>query len=114
MGETNVKTSSFAAEAAGVLRAFLVIKECATLEDGGDKGQVHHWCDNEGMVKVMSKSTEANKAILRDHKLCRHIFAELLEARVLHGERLGGQGHPLGTGPREPLTRSRTSSVLHD
>ena len=51
-----------AAEAAGVLGAFRVIMECATAE--GVKAQIHHWCDNEGVVKVMSKSTEA-KAILR-------------------------------------------------
>ena len=35
LGETSMKTSSFAAEAAGVLGAFRVIMECATPD--GDK-----------------------------------------------------------------------------
>ena len=72
-----MKDSSFAAEARGW--AFRVIMECSTPDRG--KGQVHHWCDNEGVVKVsMSNATEA-KSILREQKSCRHLFAEL-DARV--------------------------------
>ena len=43
---------------------------------------------SEGVVTVMSKSTEA-KAILRDHKSCRHIFAEL-DARLRQWRKDGG------------------------
>ena len=60
LGEKGMKTSPFfAAEAAGVLGALRVSNK--------KKDQVHHWCDNEGVVKVLSNSTEV-KSIVREHK----------------------------------------------
>ena len=54
LGEEGMKTSSFAAEAAGVLMALREVMECRS--DAGGLGVIHHWCDNEGVVKVASNS----------------------------------------------------------
>ena len=79
--------SSFAAEAAaGVLGALRVVMECSAATGG--KRVIHHWCDDEGVVKVASSSPEASR-YYREQRARRHIFAEL-EARVPQWRKAGG------------------------
>ena len=50
---------------------------------GGGFHNIHHWCDNEGVVKAVARMDPETREIIREHKkTCRHIFFTELEARV--------------------------------